>query len=162
MFCGLGRKKKSRKKFFFEIKNQKTFATLARCRGSLRAKFTKVFCFFISKKKYLFLPEPCEYVRQRCHLPRKAIQHIAAVCCRPAGERPMSCHGGKGIDRPSGGGASRGAGKREGYQATGDAAESGVRHEYVLQHVALTAPGFLHGAGEVGFEVIAGKASGAA
>jgi len=37
----------SRKQFFFEKKNQKTFI--------IKAKLIKVFCFFFSKKKY-FLP----------------------------------------------------------------------------------------------------------
>jgi hypothetical protein len=40
-----------RKLFFFEKKNQKTFDNLAPRVGWLRAKVTKVFCFFFSKKK---------------------------------------------------------------------------------------------------------------
>jgi hypothetical protein len=39
--------------FFFEKKNQKTFATLARSSPQLRAKVTKVFCFFFFKKEVL-------------------------------------------------------------------------------------------------------------
>jgi hypothetical protein len=43
-----------KKQFFFEKKNQKTFATKAAQAGkSLRIK---VFCFFFSKKKYSLLP----------------------------------------------------------------------------------------------------------
>jgi hypothetical protein len=38
--------------FFFEKKNQKTFATLGRAfPGRQKPKGTKVFCFFFSKKK---------------------------------------------------------------------------------------------------------------
>jgi hypothetical protein len=37
--------------FFFEKKNQKTFAALARRWHRFRAKVAKVFCFFSSEKK---------------------------------------------------------------------------------------------------------------
>ncbi len=37
--------------FFFEKKNQKTFAFLACAEGRDRDRMTKVFCFFFSKKK---------------------------------------------------------------------------------------------------------------
>jgi hypothetical protein len=40
--------------FFFEKKNQKTFATLVCAVGQRVAQVTKVFCFFFSKKKSLF------------------------------------------------------------------------------------------------------------
>jgi hypothetical protein len=42
------------KRFFFEKKKQKTFIRLvAECVGSTERKWTKVFCFFFSKKKRL-------------------------------------------------------------------------------------------------------------
>ncbi len=41
--------------FFFEKKNQKTFASSARDWGGPRDSETKVFCFFFSKKKVFFL-----------------------------------------------------------------------------------------------------------
>jgi hypothetical protein len=44
-----------RKVFFFEKKNQKTFAAWARSCLGLRAQVAKVFCFFSSEKKTLLL-----------------------------------------------------------------------------------------------------------
>jgi hypothetical protein len=45
-----------RKQFFFEKKNQKTFAKLGRSYpGGPKPKLTEVFCFFFSKKQ-AFLP----------------------------------------------------------------------------------------------------------
>jgi hypothetical protein len=46
---------RGREVFFFEKKNQKTFDCWYGCWRKLGAKFTKVFCFFFSKKK-AFLP----------------------------------------------------------------------------------------------------------
>jgi hypothetical protein len=44
---------KAKKQFFFEKKNQKTFARLGPdCRNGRAPEGTKVFCFFFSKKKY--------------------------------------------------------------------------------------------------------------
>jgi hypothetical protein len=37
--------------FFFEKKNQKTFALLSRARRKVRDSNVKVFCFFSSEKK---------------------------------------------------------------------------------------------------------------
>jgi len=42
---------KEAKQFFFEKKNQKTFASLAHAAGENRDSETKVFCFFSSEKK---------------------------------------------------------------------------------------------------------------
>jgi hypothetical protein len=60
-FCapmrGLFRQCRVEKQFFFEKKNQKTFA---RCRGAIPstcAKNIKVFCFFFSKKKSFFFSD---------------------------------------------------------------------------------------------------------
>jgi hypothetical protein len=44
-----GQSAEGRKQFFFEKKNQKTFAYWARACG--QSKGVKVFCFFFSKKK---------------------------------------------------------------------------------------------------------------
>jgi hypothetical protein len=41
------------KQFFFEKKNQKTFASWARASGKNRDSDTKVFCFISSEKKNL-------------------------------------------------------------------------------------------------------------
>jgi hypothetical protein len=53
--------RKKEKQFFFEKKNQKTFATLAYAAGGGRDSDPKVFCFFFSKKKTF----PCLLSRQR-------------------------------------------------------------------------------------------------
>jgi hypothetical protein len=45
----------ARKQFFFEKKNQKTFVIMACAAGKNRDSETKVFCFFSSEKKILFL-----------------------------------------------------------------------------------------------------------
>jgi len=61
LFAALLRKKgEARKQFFFEKKNQKTFAPEVPHRVTIRVitrSGTKVFCFFFSKKKY-FLTLP--------------------------------------------------------------------------------------------------------
>jgi hypothetical protein len=44
------------KQFFFEKKNQKTFASWAHASGKIRDSDIKVFCFFSSEKK-TFLKE---------------------------------------------------------------------------------------------------------
>jgi hypothetical protein len=50
-----GQSGEERKQFFFEKKNQKTFAYWARACG--QSQGMKVFCFFFSKKKtFLWLP----------------------------------------------------------------------------------------------------------
>jgi len=51
LFCGriTGQAGEGRKQFFFEKKNQKTFAYWARACG--QSEEVKVFCFFFSKKK---------------------------------------------------------------------------------------------------------------
>jgi hypothetical protein len=41
--------------FFFEKKNQKTFANDARVAGESATALVKVFCFFSSEKKTFFL-----------------------------------------------------------------------------------------------------------
>jgi hypothetical protein len=47
-----------RKQFFFEKKNQKTFASLGRAYPERpKPKRTKVFCFFFSKKEVLAFPD---------------------------------------------------------------------------------------------------------
>jgi hypothetical protein len=46
---GAGQSGEERKQFFFEKKNQKTFAYWARACG--QSQGMKVFCFFFSKKK---------------------------------------------------------------------------------------------------------------
>jgi hypothetical protein len=46
---GVGRKQE--KMFFFEKKNQKTFASLSRTHHQHAPEDVKVFCFFFSKKK---------------------------------------------------------------------------------------------------------------
>jgi hypothetical protein len=43
----------SPKRFFFEKKNQKTFAPGLALPGEAEANYQKVFCFFFSKKKAL-------------------------------------------------------------------------------------------------------------
>jgi hypothetical protein len=43
------------KQFFFEKKNQKTFASLVHAAGKNRESDTKVFCFFSSEKKAFLL-----------------------------------------------------------------------------------------------------------
>jgi hypothetical protein len=48
--------KEEKKLFFFEKKNQKTFATWARSCLHLRAQLAKVFCFFSLEKKILPYP----------------------------------------------------------------------------------------------------------
>jgi len=48
-FCPAGQSGEGRKQFFFEKKNQKTFAYWARACG--QSEGVKVFCFFFSKKK---------------------------------------------------------------------------------------------------------------
>jgi hypothetical protein len=42
--------------FFFEKKNQKTFAPQDGCWAEVRDSDVKVFCFFFSKKKAFLLP----------------------------------------------------------------------------------------------------------
>jgi len=42
--------------FFFEKKNQKTFALMARTSTAARDSGEKVFCFFFSKKKQFYPP----------------------------------------------------------------------------------------------------------
>jgi len=42
--------------FFFEKKNQKTFALLRTSAGEARDSDSKVFCFFFSKKKSFLNP----------------------------------------------------------------------------------------------------------
>jgi hypothetical protein len=51
--CPPGQSGEGRKQFFFEKKNQKTFAPLPSLSGEAEAKHAKVFCFFFSKKKAL-------------------------------------------------------------------------------------------------------------
>jgi hypothetical protein len=49
--AGTGRRLKRKGGFFFEKKNQKTFATLARMGRQVRDQAAKVFCFFASEKQ---------------------------------------------------------------------------------------------------------------
>jgi hypothetical protein len=76
-----------RRMFFFEKKNQKTFAIWDRAQGQRGAKKSKVFCFFFSKKK-TFLADPPARIATRSAGQRHPIANHAVAQTPPPARRP--------------------------------------------------------------------------